>query len=127
MEIKANITYESLARAMCVLIGEDMDEEQAQVVLQAIGYTLLDTELFPDDDSFDDEELSKRIADLKPQRLVMLYEEEIDKLKHGDIVYDKYGNEIVIDDVYCDGDLDCLMAQDVNENYYFVGDLYWKI
>ena len=58
MKIKINteITYENLARAMCVLIGEDMDEEQAQVVLQAIGYTLLDAELFPDDDSFDDEE-----------------------------------------------------------------------
>lgn len=66
MKINTEITYENLARAMCVLIGEGMDEEQAQVVLQAIGYTLLDTELFPDDDSFDDEELNKRIAELKP-------------------------------------------------------------
>ena len=59
--------------------------------------------------------------------LVPLYEEEVDRLKHGDIVYDKHGNEVVIDEVYCDGDFDCLVAQDVDGNHYFVGDLYWKI
>ena len=125
MKINAEITYDSLARAMCVLMVEGMDEEQAQVVLQAIGYTLLDAELFPYDDSFDDEELNKRIDELKLQRLVELCEEDVNKLEHRDIVYDKYGNEIVIDEVYCDGDFDCLVAQDVNGNHYFVGDLYW--
>ena len=67
MKINANITYESLARAMCVLMGEGMDEEQAEVVLQAIGYTLLDTELFPD--AFDYDALMAMVADLKPQIL----------------------------------------------------------
>lgn len=70
MKIKTNITYENLARAMIVLIGEDIDEDQAYIVLQAIGYTLLDTELFPDDDeTFDYDELMKMVADLKPKIL----------------------------------------------------------
>lgn len=128
MKINAEITYENLAGAMCVLIGDGMDEDQAQVVLQAIGYTLLNAELFPDDDDeFDYDTLMEVVEDMKPQKLVELYEEEIDKLKRGDIVHDKLGNEVIIDDVYWDGDLDCLMAQDTNENHYFVGDLYWLI
>lgn len=69
MKIKANITYENLAKAMCVLIGEDMDEDQAYTVLQTIGYTLLDTELFPDDDEFDYDALMEMVAELKPQIL----------------------------------------------------------
>ena len=69
MKIKANITYEKLARAMCVLIGEGMDEDDAYVVLQAIGYTLLGVELFPDDDEFDYDALMEMVTDLKPQIL----------------------------------------------------------
>ena len=60
-------------------------------------------------------------------RLIVIYEEEFDMLKQGDIVYDKHGKEIIIDDVYHDGDMDCMIAYDVNEDYYFAGDLYWKI
>lgn len=69
MEIKTNISYENLARAMIVLIGEGMDEDEADTVLQAIGYTLLGVELFPDDDEFDYDALMKMVADLKPQIL----------------------------------------------------------
>ena len=69
MEINTNITYENLARAMIVLIGEGMNEDNAYTVLQAIGYTLLDTELFPDDDKFDYDALMEMVAELKPQIL----------------------------------------------------------
>lgn len=69
MKINANITYENLARAMIVLIGEGMDEDEAYISLQAIGYTLLGVELFPDDDEFDYDTLMEMVADLKPQIL----------------------------------------------------------
>lgn len=57
MNINVNITYEHIARAINVLVGEGMDKDEAYNVLQAIGYTLLDTELFPEDDeAFDESE-----------------------------------------------------------------------
>lgn len=60
------------------------------------------------------------------KRLFVINEEEFNFLE-GRKVYNKDGKEIVIDDVYCDGDLDCLIVQDVNGDHYFVGDLYWQI
>lgn len=70
MKVCTNITYEHLARATLVLMGEGMDKDDALEVLQAIGYTLLDTELFPEDDeTFDEDELSEMIEDLRPQIL----------------------------------------------------------
>lgn len=67
--------YEQIARTMLVLIGEGIDEDQAEDVLQAIGYTLLDAELFPDD--FNYEVLEEMIETLRPQ--VFGNEEEVVK------------------------------------------------
>lgn len=42
------ITEEHKRRAMQVLIDNGVEEDEAEVVLRAIGHTLLDEELFPD-------------------------------------------------------------------------------
>lgn len=46
---KAAITSEDIQRTLKVLIDNGIDEDEADIVLQAIGYTLLDTELFPEE------------------------------------------------------------------------------
>lgn len=43
------ITDENIKRTMQVLRDNGMDEDQAHIVLQAIGYTLLEVELFAED------------------------------------------------------------------------------
>lgn len=50
--IKVNtiITPELIEKAETVLIDNGFDEDDAYVVLQAIGYVLLDTELYPESD-----------------------------------------------------------------------------
>lgn len=70
MKINANITYENLARAMIVLMGEGAYEDDAYTILQAIGYTLLGVELFPDDDEFDYDALMEMVTELRSQILV---------------------------------------------------------
>lgn len=70
MIINANITYENLARTMIVLMGEGAYKEDAYAILQAIGYTLLGVELFPDDDEFDYDALMEMVDDLRKQILV---------------------------------------------------------
>lgn len=44
------INQDKINKALQVLIDNGIDEDEAEIVLQAIGYTLLDTELFPEDD-----------------------------------------------------------------------------
>lgn len=45
----SNIRESNVYDAEKVLIDNGFDEDDAQVVLQAIGYVLLDTELYPED------------------------------------------------------------------------------
>ena len=50
MEVKLNkdnVSVEDIKNAKQVLIDNGIEEDEADVVLQAIGYTLLDTELYP--------------------------------------------------------------------------------
>ena len=42
------ITDDNITKSLQVLIDNGIDEDEAEVVLQAIGYTLIDTELFED-------------------------------------------------------------------------------
>ena len=44
-----NITKADIRKAEKVLIDNGIDKDEADVVLQAIGYVLLDTELYPED------------------------------------------------------------------------------
>lgn len=44
---KDNVSVEDIKSAKQVLIDNGIEEDEADVVLQAIGYTLLDTELYP--------------------------------------------------------------------------------
>lgn len=44
---KKGITAEAIAKAEQVLKDNGIDEDEVQTVLQAIGYTLLDCELYP--------------------------------------------------------------------------------
>ena len=44
-----NITKAGIRRAENVLIDNGIDKDEADIVLQAIGYVLLDTELYPED------------------------------------------------------------------------------
>lgn len=44
---KDNVNVEDIKRAKQVLIDNGIEEDEVDVVLQAIGYTLLDTELYP--------------------------------------------------------------------------------
>lgn len=47
--INMQITPEHINRTIQCLIDNGIDEDEAEIVLQAIGYTLLDVELFPDE------------------------------------------------------------------------------
>lgn len=42
---KTNITKEDVKRSLKVLIDNGIEKDEADTVLQAIGYTLIDTEL----------------------------------------------------------------------------------
>ena len=44
--VSTTITEENIAKTIQCLIDNGIDEDEAEVVLQAIGYTLIDTELF---------------------------------------------------------------------------------
>ena len=44
-----NITKADIRKAENVLIDNVIDKDEADIVLQAIGYVLLDTELYPED------------------------------------------------------------------------------
>lgn len=48
MKINHEITEEEIERTLKVLIDNGIEKEEAETVLQAIGYTLLDAELFPE-------------------------------------------------------------------------------
>ena len=48
MKINHEITKEEIERTLEVLIDNGIENEEAETVLQAIGYTLLDAELFPE-------------------------------------------------------------------------------
>lgn len=48
MIIKANITKEDIKKSEQVLIDNGIDKDEAETVLQALGYTLLNIELYPD-------------------------------------------------------------------------------
>lgn len=50
-EIKVNktIKQEDIDKALKVLCDNGIEEDECEVVLQAIGYTLLDVELFSED------------------------------------------------------------------------------
>lgn len=42
---RTNITKEDVERTLKVLVDNGIEKDEAGIVLQAIGYTLLDTEL----------------------------------------------------------------------------------
>jgi hypothetical protein len=44
---RAEITSEDIVKSKQVLIDNGIEEDEADSVLQALGYTLIDTELFP--------------------------------------------------------------------------------
>lgn len=46
--VSTTITEEKIAKTIQCLIDNGIDKSEAEVVLQAIGYTLIDTELFED-------------------------------------------------------------------------------
>ncbi len=48
MKIITDIKETNLKRAEQVLIDNGIEPDEAMIVLQAIGYTLLDAELYPD-------------------------------------------------------------------------------
>jgi hypothetical protein len=49
IKVSTTITEENIANAINCLIDNGIDESEAEIVLQAIGYTLIDTELFEED------------------------------------------------------------------------------
>lgn len=49
MKSTFNITKADIRKAEKVLIDNGIDKDEADIVLQAIGYVLLDTELYPED------------------------------------------------------------------------------
>lgn len=55
MNKKVNI--EKIKKAEQILIDNGIEEDEAQTVLQAIGYALLDEELYPETSAFDVSEL----------------------------------------------------------------------
>ena len=53
IEIKVDhtITSQNINKTKKVLIDNGIEEDEAEIVLQAIGYTLLDIELFPEENN----------------------------------------------------------------------------
>lgn len=53
IEIKVDrtITARNINKTKKVLIDNGIEEDEAEIVLQAIGYTLLDIELFPEENN----------------------------------------------------------------------------
>jgi hypothetical protein len=49
IEFHSNISKEDIKNAEQVLIDNGIDKDEAAVVLQAIGYTLLDLELYDEE------------------------------------------------------------------------------
>ena len=49
IEFHSNISEEDIKNAEQVLIDNGIDKDEAAVVLQAIGYTLLDLELYDEE------------------------------------------------------------------------------
>lgn len=47
IKVNHEITEAEIKKTMQVLIDNGIEEDEADTVLQAIGYTLLDVELFP--------------------------------------------------------------------------------
>ena len=62
---KKKISVENIARAMVILINNGLDQDDAFEVLEAIGYALLDENVFPD---LVVEELEKRINELRENK-----------------------------------------------------------
>jgi hypothetical protein len=54
--IKIDTLKKNIAAAEKVLVDNGIDEDEASTVLQAIGYVLMDTELYPEDEYEDDYE-----------------------------------------------------------------------
>lgn len=49
IEFHSNISKEDIINAEQCLIDNGIDEDEVQIVLQAIGYTLLDLELYDEE------------------------------------------------------------------------------
>lgn len=47
--VRAEVTEADIERCEQVLVDNGIDEDEADTVLQAIGYVLLDTELYPEE------------------------------------------------------------------------------
>ena len=52
-EIDIHISSDHISKAKEILVDNGIDEDEADMVLQAVGYALLDTELYPEDDDDD--------------------------------------------------------------------------
>lgn len=50
IKVTKTITKEDLKKSEEVLVDNGIDKDEAAVVLQALGYTLLNTELYPEED-----------------------------------------------------------------------------
>lgn len=46
---RTDITKTDIDKAEQVLVDNGIEPDEAQIVLQAIGYTLIDTELYPEE------------------------------------------------------------------------------
>lgn len=60
--VVAQVTNEKIKSAEQVLIDNGIDKDEADTVLQAIGYVLLDTELYGDEEAdkiYNDEAMKK--------------------------------------------------------------------
>ena len=50
MKVNVNVRKSDIRKAEQVLIDNGIEADEAAVVLQAIGYVLLNTELYPEED-----------------------------------------------------------------------------
>lgn len=57
LAFRSLIEKDDVKRAEQVLIDNGIDEDECQVVLQAIGYTLLDLEIYDEDEDDDEDEV----------------------------------------------------------------------
>ena len=53
LKVRASVTRADISRAEQVLIDNGIEPDEAQTVLQAIGYVLLDTELYGNEKSIE--------------------------------------------------------------------------
>lgn len=108
------IDKENIKRAEQVLIDNGIEPDEAETVLQAIGYTLLDEELYPEEDDEDEPTKKKFTFRFHTHGWTDITVEAEDEDEAAELASDKY-NEGDYDD--SDSDFENTDMENVTDYY----------